>query len=74
MYFAFYLIILCDAYALRLRHMIAGFMYRRREKKRIIFLYSDLMRRRKNHLAHVRLTVQKLSRKYRLKVNLILLN
>nr|CAB3236425.1 DC-STAMP domain-containing protein 1-like [Phallusia mammillata] len=59
--------VMLDAYALRLRHVIAAIAYRRREKSRIVMLYGDLMRRRKNRLAHVRLSVQKLARNFRLK-------
>ncbi|XP_078487217.1 E3 ubiquitin-protein ligase DCST1-like isoform X2 [Ciona intestinalis] len=67
MYGVLLLTTLGDAYALRLRHVVASLAYRRREKNRIIFLYSDVMRRRKNHLYHVRMTVQKLAQNFRLR-------
>jgi len=51
-----------------MRHVIASIAYRHREKARIVMLYNDVLRRRKNQLYRVRMTIQKFARKHRLNV------
>jgi len=46
-----------DAYSLHVRRVIASIAHRRREKARIVMLYNDVLRRRKNQLYHVRMTI-----------------
>ncbi|XP_074657366.1 E3 ubiquitin-protein ligase DCST1-like [Tubulanus polymorphus] len=50
--------ILTEAYALRLRRVIASFFYRKHEKKRILFLYNDMMRKRNGYMKHMRAEIR----------------
>lgn len=45
-YFAVWLTTLTQAYMLRLRRVICSYFYRKREKKRILFLYNETLKRR----------------------------
>lgn len=45
-YFAVWLAILTQAYLLRLRRVICSYFYRKREKKRVLFLYNETLKRR----------------------------
>ena len=58
-----------DVYAMRTRHLIAGFFYRKREKERIIYLYGEVLRERIHFVHFVNRTVKKLAKNYRLQVD-----
>lgn len=45
-YFAIWLMIVIQAYTQRLRRLICAYFYRKREKKRILFLYNQSLKRR----------------------------
>lgn len=45
-YFGIWLLILLQAYTQRLRRLICAFFYRKREKKRVLFLYNETLKRR----------------------------
>ncbi|GFO28142.1 DC-STAMP domain-containing protein 1 [Plakobranchus ocellatus] len=48
-----------ESFGLRMRHVIAGFFYRKREKKRVLHLYNEMFRRRIGFLATVRKRIRK---------------
>ncbi|RUS80139.1 hypothetical protein EGW08_012096, partial [Elysia chlorotica] len=48
-----------ESFGLRLRHVIAGFFYRKREKTRVLHLYNEMFRRRIGYLSHLRKVVRK---------------
>nr|XP_039257765.1 protein sneaky-like [Styela clava] len=54
-------LILVEGYLLRIRRVICGIFYPRREKRRIIHLYNNLLRQRKQHIFSVRKAVLKLA-------------
>lgn len=45
-YFSVWAMMLIQAYIQRLRRIICAYFYRKREKKRIIFLYNETLKRR----------------------------
>ncbi|ESO89720.1 hypothetical protein LOTGIDRAFT_234123 [Lottia gigantea] len=55
MWFLLYL----QAYGLRLRRVIGGFFYRKREKRRTLYLYNDMLKKRKGFLKMMRHRVRK---------------
>ncbi|KAI8500799.1 DC-STAMP domain-containing protein 1 [Branchiostoma belcheri] len=57
-----------EAYALRLRRVIASFFYRRRAKKRTLHLYNEFMRKRVGFLTHMRKKIRRLVREKKLSV------
>lgn len=46
LYLCMVLTVTLNAYALRLRHFLAGYFYEEREKDRVKFLHRKLLRRR----------------------------
>ena len=62
------LLLVCESLALRTRRTIAAFFYRKREKGRILFLYNDMLRKRKGFLRHMRQTVRRKARDRKLEV------
>lgn len=45
-YFAIWVMMLVQAYMLRLRSVICSYFYRKRQKKRVLFLYNESLKRR----------------------------
>lgn len=45
-YFAIWMMMLVQAYIQRLRRVICSYFYRKREKKRVLFLYNETLKRR----------------------------
>ncbi|XP_067659920.1 E3 ubiquitin-protein ligase DCST1-like [Haliotis asinina] len=48
-----------EAYGLRLRRQICCFFYRKREKKRVLYMYNDMLKKRKGFLRQMRHRVRK---------------
>lgn len=46
-YFGIWVMMLVQAYMLRLRSIICGYFYRKRQKKRVLFLYNESLKRRR---------------------------
>ncbi|XP_061194944.1 E3 ubiquitin-protein ligase DCST1-like [Saccostrea echinata] len=65
-YIVVWILMLFEAYGLRLRRLICAFFYRKREKSRILFMYNELLKRRKGYLIHLRKKVRKQARKFQL--------
>lgn len=65
-YLAVWLMLLCQAYSQRLRRSISGFFYRKREKRRVLYLYNETLRRRLGFLRFARARVAKLARAHQL--------
>ncbi|XP_014215625.1 E3 ubiquitin-protein ligase DCST1 [Copidosoma floridanum] len=53
-YLLVWLLLLLQAYGQRLRRVIAGFFYHRREKRRVLHLYNESLRRRRGFLRYAR--------------------
>nr|KAG5704786.1 hypothetical protein BaRGS_015169 [Batillaria attramentaria] len=58
-YLATWLFMLSEAYGLRLRRAICAFFYRKREKRRVLYVYNELLKKRKGYLRHMRHRVRK---------------
>lgn len=75
-YFTYFLTILLiyhGVYVQRLRHMSCGFFYPRREKKRTLYLYNKLLKRRKKLFQYVSQNIkEKLQENNRIEMNLII--
>ncbi|XP_022909836.1 protein sneaky [Onthophagus taurus] len=69
-YFAVWVAILCEAYILRLRRLICSYFYRKREKKRVLFLYNETLKRRIGFFRYMKKKVRKMVRKQRLENDL----
>ncbi|CAG5133025.1 unnamed protein product [Candidula unifasciata] len=63
-----------EAFGLRMRRVIAAFYYRKREKKRILYLYNERYRKRVGFLMHMRKKVRKQlrDREFQRKIGIIL--
>ena len=61
-----------EAYGLRSRRVIAAFFYRKREKKRILFLYNEMLKKRKGFLKHMRTVIKRKARQQKLEVRTVL--
>ncbi|XP_048251270.1 E3 ubiquitin-protein ligase DCST1-like isoform X1 [Haliotis rufescens] len=48
-----------EAYGLRLRRQICCFFYRKREKRRVLYMYNDMLKKRKGFLRQMRHKVRK---------------
>ncbi|XP_076439279.1 E3 ubiquitin-protein ligase DCST1-like [Babylonia areolata] len=66
-HFAVFIFILLEAYGLRLRRLICSFFYRKREKRRVLYLYNEMLKKRKGYLRHMRHRVRKQIRNRKLK-------
>lgn len=69
-YLLIWVLLLLEAYGLRLRRLICSFFFRKREKARVLFLYNDTLKRRKSYLVHARRQVRKKARKAKLVLEL----
>ncbi|KAH3769176.1 hypothetical protein DPMN_170425 [Dreissena polymorpha] len=65
-YGAVLLLIIMDAYALRLRRVTASFFFRKREKQRVLYLYNMLMKKRNCFLLDMRRKVKKKAKQMKL--------
>lgn len=65
-YLAVWLMLLLQAYSQRLRRLVAAFYYRRREKRRVLHLYNESLRRRLGYLRFARARLARLARARRL--------
>ncbi|CAG9772832.1 unnamed protein product [Ceutorhynchus assimilis] len=68
-YFAIWLMMWFQAYFLRMRRMICAYFFKKREKKRILFLYNETLKRRKTFLKFMRRNVERKARSRRLEEN-----
>lgn len=53
--------LLVEGYVLRTRRLICAFFFPKREKRRIIRLYNEMLRQRKNKVQSVRKAILKLA-------------
>lgn len=58
-YLGVWILMYFEAYGLRLRRLISSFFYRKREKKRVLFLYNEMLKKRKGYLRAMRRRVRK---------------
>ncbi|XP_013381102.2 E3 ubiquitin-protein ligase DCST1 [Lingula anatina] len=65
-YLAVWFLMFLEAYGLRLRRIVASFFYPKREKKRILYLYNDMLKKRKGFLRHMRHRIKSLARENKL--------
>jgi len=56
-----------DTYFSRIRHKIAGFSFRRQEKRRVVYLYNRMLGRRKNFVEETQKIVERLAVSFHLK-------
>ncbi|XP_069111968.1 E3 ubiquitin-protein ligase DCST1-like [Argopecten irradians] len=58
-YSILWILMLFEAYGLRLRRLFASRFYRKREKRRILYLYNDMLKKRRGFLRHMRHHIRK---------------
>ncbi|KAF5307692.1 hypothetical protein FQR65_LT06747 [Abscondita terminalis] len=73
-YFLVWLLLVVQTYTQRLRRVICSMFYRRREKKRVLFLYNETLKRRIGFFKHMKNKVKKMARERRLQENLNIFN
>ncbi|CAH1987297.1 unnamed protein product [Acanthoscelides obtectus] len=66
-YFAVWCMMVIQAYILRLRRAICAYFYRKREKKRVLFLYNESLKRRIGFSRFMKKKVKQLAKEKRLK-------
>ncbi|XP_057652645.1 protein sneaky [Diorhabda carinulata] len=66
-YFAVLVAMFLQAYCLRFRRVICSYFYRKREKKRVLYLYNETLKRRKGFFRFMRKKVRRMVRENRLK-------
>ncbi|CAG9862437.1 unnamed protein product [Phyllotreta striolata] len=66
-YLAIIILTFAQAYALRFRRAICSYFYRKREKKRVLYLYNETLKRRKGFFRFMRKKIRRLVREQRLK-------
>lgn len=69
-YVLIWLMIWLQAYTQRLRRVICAYFYRKREKRRVLFLYNESLKRRIGFFRHMKKKVKKMAREQRLEENL----
>lgn len=57
-----FVLILLESYSLRLRRAVCKFFYPKREKKRVLFIYNDRIKKRRSYLHHMKHRVRKLAK------------
>ncbi|XP_064644658.1 protein sneaky-like [Lineus longissimus] len=65
-YGGIWLLMLVQAFGLRLRRVVAGFFYPKREKKRVLFLYNEMLKKRRGYVHHMRSMVKSLAKENKL--------
>ncbi|XP_030768206.1 protein sneaky [Sitophilus oryzae] len=68
-YFAVWTMLWVQAYTNRLRRLICAYFFRKREKKRILFLYNETLKRRKGFFRFMKKNVERKARERRLEEN-----
>ncbi|OWF54551.1 DC-STAMP domain-containing protein 1-like [Mizuhopecten yessoensis] len=63
-----WVLMLFEAYGLRLRRLVASGFYRSREKKRVLYQYNDMLKKRRGFLRHMRHHIRKQVKKKNLLV------
>ncbi|XP_029676466.1 protein sneaky-like isoform X2 [Formica exsecta] len=61
-YLGIWLLLFTAAYTQRLRRVICSFFYRKREKRRVLYLYNESLRRRLGHARFMRAKIRALVR------------
>lgn len=69
-YLGVWLMLLGTAYTQRMRRIICSFFYRKREKRRVLYLYNETMRRRVGYFRFMKAKVKNLVRAHRLEQNM----
>ncbi|KAJ3643166.1 hypothetical protein Zmor_025892 [Zophobas morio] len=69
-YFVIWILILVNMYSQRLRRIICAFFYKKREKRRILHIYNETLRRRIGYYRFMKKKIQKLVRQRRLQESL----
>ncbi|KAG8197005.1 hypothetical protein JTE90_004278 [Oedothorax gibbosus] len=62
MFLVLIILMLIESYALRLRRVVCSFFYPKREKRRVLFLYNERLRKRLSYMQHMRNHVRKMAR------------
>ncbi|XP_070550116.1 E3 ubiquitin-protein ligase DCST1-like [Ptychodera flava] len=68
-WFVVWFLLYLEAYGLRLRRVICAYFYPKREKKRILFLYNDYLKKRIGFLKHMQKEVRRLAREENLEAD-----
>lgn len=71
---ALWVLMLFEAYGLRLRRLVASGFYRKREKVRVLYMYNDMLKKRRGFLKHMRRHIRKQVRKNNVLVKTSLIN
>ncbi|XP_072379507.1 protein sneaky isoform X4 [Diabrotica undecimpunctata] len=66
-YLAVVIMMFLQAYCLRLRRVLCSYFYRKREKKRVLYLYNETLKRRKGFFRFMRKKIRRMVREHRLK-------
>ncbi|XP_014473402.1 PREDICTED: DC-STAMP domain-containing protein 1 [Dinoponera quadriceps] len=69
-YLGVFALLFTAAYTQRLRRVVCSFFYRRREKRRVLYLYNESLRRRLGHAKFMRAKVRAMVRTRRLEYHL----
>ncbi|KAL6265156.1 hypothetical protein P5V15_005242 [Pogonomyrmex californicus] len=69
-YLTIWTLLFTTAYTQRLRRVICSFFYRKREKRRVLYLYNESLRRRLGHARFMRARVKSLVRTRRLEYDM----
>ncbi|KAK7793113.1 hypothetical protein R5R35_006509 [Gryllus longicercus] len=67
-YLAIWLLIFVGSYTQRLQRAICAYFYPKREKKRVLFLYNETLKRRIGMARHLKAAVRRKAREHRLQV------
>ncbi|KAL0123388.1 hypothetical protein PUN28_005730 [Cardiocondyla obscurior] len=70
MYLTIWMFLFITAYTQRLRRVICSFFYRKREKRRILYLYNESLRRRLGQVRFMRARIKTLIRTHRLEYDI----
>lgn len=65
-YFAVWLLLFTSAYTQRTQRVICSFFYRKREKRRVLYLYNESLRRRLGYIKFMKAKIKALVRSHRL--------
>ncbi|XP_048751496.2 E3 ubiquitin-protein ligase DCST1-like [Ostrea edulis] len=65
-YMLVWILMFFESYGLRMRRIICSFFYRKKEKARILYIYNEMLKKRKGYLMHLRKKVRKQARKSQL--------
>lgn len=68
-YAAVWLLTILEAYIKRISSHICGYFYRKRKKARILFIYNEILKRRRSYVRYMKRKVKKLARERRLQNN-----